>query len=109
MANGDCLIPPASCDLWIYQSPGEQRFLLLQLLNGLLDSPLTLDQLKENSNGWWCQGSPAKIRALQAQMVATDLDGVVTAQPICWTPLQLEGAIGYLYCSLLDQIAPPIT
>ena len=100
-----CLTPPASCNLWINQSPGQQRFMLLQLLNALLDTPLTLDQLKTASDGWWCQGSPAKIRALQAQMVGTDLEGAVTAQPICWTPLQLEGAIGYLYCGLLAQVA----
>jgi hypothetical protein len=91
--------------LWIYQSPGEQRFLLLQLLNALLTSPQTLDQLKTDSNGWWCQGSPAKLRALQAQMVATDLSGAVTAQPICWTPLQLEGAISYVTCKLLGQMS----
>jgi hypothetical protein len=99
-----CATPPASCNLWLYESPGEQRFLLLQLLNALMASPQTLDNLKQNSSGWICQGSPAKLRALQAQMVGTDLAGVVTAQPICWTPLQLEGAIAYLYCKLLAQI-----
>lgn len=107
MVTDPCLTPPASCDLWIYQSPGEQRFLLMQLLNALLTSPQTLDQLKEDSNGWWCQGSPAKLRALQAQMVGTDLVGAVTAQPVCWTPLQLEGAIAYLYCKLLGQVSAP--
>jgi hypothetical protein len=105
MANGICLTPPASCDKWIFQSPGEQRFLLLQLLNALQTSPQTLDELKTDSDGWWCQGSPAKLRALQAQMVGDGLEGAVTVQPVCWTPLQLEGAISYLYCKLLAQIA----
>jgi len=91
--------------LWIYQSPGEQRFLLLQLLKALLDSPQTLDELKADAAGWVCQGSPAKLRALQAQLIATSLPDVVTAQPVCWTPLQLEGAIAYVLCKLVSQVS----
>ena len=99
-----CATPPASCNNWLYQSPSEQRFLLLQLLNALMTSPQTLDNLKANSAGWICQGSPSKLRTLEAQMIATDLTAVVTAQPICWTPLQLEGAIAYVTCKLLAQL-----
>src|SRR5262245_46540511 len=101
----DCTSAPASCCLWVNQSPAQQSFMLMQLLNALLDSPLTLDQLKAAAAGYVCEGSPAKLRTIQAQLVADNLDGVVTAQPICWTPLQLSGAITYLYCSLLNQIA----
>lgn len=106
MVTDPCLTAPSSCNLWLYQSLPEQRFLLMQLLNALLNTPKTLDELKNtDSAGYICQGSATQLRMLQAQMVATGLSGVTTAQPVCWTPQQLEGAIAYLYCELLAQIA----
>ncbi len=99
-----CLTAPASCNKWLFQSFQEQQFLLLQLLNALMDSPETLDQLKADSAGYVCQGSTYKLQALQAQMIADGLAEVVTAQPICWTLQQLEGAIAYTICKLLAQL-----
>ena len=101
-----CLTPPASCQKWLYQSTAEQRYLLMQLLNALLDSPRTLSELKDtDSAGYICNGSTSQQRMLQAQMIATGLADAVTAQPTCWTAQQLEGAISYLVCELLAQIA----
>ena len=110
MAVSDsCLTAPSSCNNWLYQSLPEQRFLLMQLLNALLDTPETLDNLQNvDSAGYICQGSATQLRMLQAQMVAAGLDNVVTAQPVCWTPLQIEGAIAYLYCELLAQLNAPV-
>ena len=100
-----CTVAPSSCNLWLYQSNAEQRFLLMQLLNALLNSPHSLSTLKNtDSQPYWCQGSTAKIKTLQAQQVASRLTGVTTAQPVCWTPQQVEGAIAFLYCSLLNQL-----
>lgn len=79
--------------------------MLMQLLNALLTVPLSLSTLQNTSSApYWCQGSAAKIRLLQAQQVAARLPGVVTAQPVCWTPQQLEGAIAFLVCDLLNQL-----
>lgn len=79
--------------------------MLMQLLNALLTVPLSLSTLQNTSSQpYWCQQSVAKIRMLQAQQVAARLPGVVTAQPVCWTPQQLEGAIAFLVCDLLNQL-----
>lgn len=107
MVTDPCLTPPSSCNKWIYESLTEQRWLLLQLLNALMTSPATLDTLKTDAQGWICQGSPSKLRMLQAQLIGADLSGVVTAQPVCWTPLEIEGAIAFLTCKLLNQISGP--
>lgn len=106
MITDPCLTAPSSCNKWLYQSFQEQQFLLLQLLNALLTSPQTLDQLKADSAGYVCQGSTYKLQMLQAQMIAERLSGAVTAQPICWTLQQLEGAIAYVICELLAQLTP---
>lgn len=82
--------------------------MLMQLLNALLTVPLSLSTLQNTSSApYWCEGSAAKIKLLQAQQVADGLVGAVTAQPVCWTPQQLEGAIAFLYCDLLNQINAP--
>ena len=99
-----CLTAPSSCNKWVFQSFQEQQFLLLQLLNALMTSPETLDQLKADSAGYVCQGSTYKLQMLQAQLIASNLSDVVTAQPICWTLQELEGAITYVICKLLAQL-----
>ncbi len=104
MANGECSIPSTTCNAFYLQSPAMQQWLLIQLLNALLDSPLTLDQLLTNAQGYVCQ-SPNAIRQLTADMIVNGLDGVNTAQPVCLTPQELQGEMAYLVCALLAQIA----
>lgn len=109
MVADPCLTPPSSCNLWIYQSEPMQRYLLLQLLNSLLASPLALSVLQTYGSAWACAGGTYKIKALQAQMIADGLADPSTAQPVCWRPEELEGAIAYLVCALVAQVNPPIT
>jgi hypothetical protein len=86
-----------------------QRFLLLQLLcaanaaiGGIALCDLT--SLKAASQAWVCQGSPAALQAQQANLIVANLAGVNTSQPVCWTPSELEGAITYIICNLLNTI-----
>lgn len=81
-----------------------QKWLIIQLLNAMLTSPATLDALKEAAQSYICLGSPAKIDAVIATGIAVNLPGVNLAQPVCWTPLELEGALAYVLCKLADQL-----
>lgn len=85
-----------------------QRYLLMQLLNSLLTSPVSLAQLRENAESYRCQGSVSKLRLLQAQLIADELTDVSTTQPTCWRPEEIEGAITWLVCKLVSQVSPPI-
>lgn len=85
-----------------------QSWLLLQLLNSLLTSPLELAALKVAAQGYVCQGSPSQIKLGEAAAIAAGLIRPDLSQPVCWTPLELEGAIAYVICKLLAQVGGPI-
>lgn len=105
MVADPCLLAGSAtiCNRWDLQSPAMQKWLLLQFLNDLLTVPKTLDALKEASQSYVCQGSPAKIDAIIAAGLAT-IPGINTAQPVCWTPSELEGALAYVLCALGVQL-----
>lgn len=109
MALASCTSAPVICNNWVYQSPAMQQWLLIQLLNALLDTPLTIEQLQDAAAPYLCQGSPAKLNALAATDIAENLDGAVTAQPVCYNPAELSAMQTYLVCALLTQLSPPIT
>lgn len=103
--------PTVTCNRWDLQSPATQKYLLLQLLAAANTKAggdtYTLSQLKAAAADWICQGSPAKIDEQIAQFIASDLTDVDTDQPVCWTPLELEGALAYILCQLLATINAP--
>lgn len=108
MIADPCLMPAANCNQWDLQSPDMAKFLLIQLLNSLLNSPLELSALKSLAAAYRCQGSPAKIQALWTASIISGLRGVETAQPVCWTPNELEGALAYLVCKLAGGSQLPV-
>lgn len=105
MVSDPCLTIPTICRRWDLQSPAMQRYLLLQLLNyvnGLLGGTrYELSVLKEAGNQAACQGSPALLQLLQAEGIVELLPSVDQSQPVCWTPIELEGAIAYIMCKIL--------
>lgn len=106
MVQDPCLAAGSAviCNRFDFQSPAMQKWLLLQLLNAMLTSPQELSALKEAAQSYICQGSPAKIDAIIAAGIAANLPRVNLAQPVCWTPLELEGALAYVLCKLADQL-----
>lgn len=88
-----------------------QKWLLIQALNyanqALGGTLYTADQLEAGSEGWRCQGSPSKIDEQIAAGIVANLAGVNTAQPVCWTPLQLEGALAFIICKVMSNALGP--
>lgn len=105
-----CTVPTVGCNASWLEAPMTQRFILMQLLCAAVNgaggaSECGLDALKAASQDWICQGSPSKLRLIQTQMICENLADVDCSQPVCWTPLELEGAITYLTCQLLNALA----
>lgn len=102
-----CETPGTFCNNWVYQSPAMQRYLLLQLLAALgvalnaIDSA-DLDTIIASAAAWKCASGNDINRLLQmeALTIAAELPSVVTTQPTCIDPLDLEAAIAYLICVL---------
>ncbi len=88
-----------------------QKWLLIQAIayfNAQLGgSAYTPAQLKAAAQAWVCQGSPAKIREQMAEMIVDNM-GVFadTDQPVCWTPLELEGALLFIICKAFNSAGP---
>lgn len=88
-----------------------QKWLLIQALNYLNGAiggtRYTAEQLEAGAAYWICQGSPAKIDEQIAAGILLNVPQVNTAQPVCWTPLQLEGAYAYILCKLMSTVFGP--
>lgn len=86
-----------------------QRYLLLQLLCAVADNlgatvTCTTDGYEELAANFLCQGSTAKIQALQAQLIVDELAEVDDSQPVCMDPAVIEGAIANIICLILEQL-----
>jgi hypothetical protein len=101
-------VPTTICHNWSYQDPMTQKWVFLQLLCGIvnyyagetLHDCTDADALKELAAPWLCQGSPAKLRAHQMEIVCEAFPLLDCSQPVCWSPLELEGAYTALICEL---------
>jgi hypothetical protein len=104
-------VPEVTCNRWDLLSISVQKSLLLQLLasiNAALGgTAYTSDQLKEAADAYRCQGSVSKIDEQIAYNILTYLDGADATQPVCWTPLELEGALAFIVCSILNTLGTP--
>ena len=110
--------PEIICHNPFLQDPLTQKWIFLQLLCGVVnyyaDEQLhdctDADALKELAAPWLCQGSPAKLRAHQMEILCAAFPLLNCDQPVCWSPLELEGAFTALICelaALIDEERPP--
>lgn len=104
-----CDTPAVICHNPFLQDPMTQRVLLLRLMCAAAQSMgsqanCTDDALKTQAANWACQGSAEKIRQLQMQMICDSTIGFDCSQPVCWTPLQIEGAMAYVICEIINQL-----
>ncbi len=108
----DCIAPPVICNAGYLQDPITQRYLLMHMLASLInlaggDVPTDDGELFAASEGYLCQGSPAKLRTAEASAIAAaSLDGVDLTHVTCYSPLAIESAIAYLTCTALGASPP---
>lgn len=111
MVTDPCQTPTVTCNRWDLQSPAMQKWLLIQALNyinSVLGGTLyTADQLEAGAEGWVCQGSPNKIDEQIAMGIVSNVPAINTSQPVCWTPLQIEGALAFILCKVLSSALGP--
>lgn len=109
----NCLIPDPPCNLFVYQSPAMQDYMMLQLLCAVatalgISVTCSAAGYAELAAGWKCLGSPAAINQALAEEMVGDLAGVDTSQPICMDPLVLAGAKAALICYIIQALRAPV-
>ena len=105
-------VPATICHDWSLQDPMTQKWVFIQLLCAVvnyyggeeLHDCTDAEALKDLAAPWLCQGSPEKLRAHQMEILKDAFPLVNFDQPVCWSPLELEGTFTALICELTSLI-----
>ena len=100
--------PPVACNDQSLNSSTVQRKIWREFLCRVLfaldaTTNCTVASLLSNADAYLCQGSPAKLKLLQAQNICSGLD-LDCAAFDCLTPLDEEAIISYLVCQIVLEI-----